>query len=907
MLKIPKIVIVGAGAAGISAASRLQESGLQNIVILEAENRIGGRVYTTNFSENVVELGAQWVHGERNNVVFDLASPLNLLDSSRNINDFTKYTFVDVHGNISSQEQCTEVLKIYYDISDQAANGLNHMEESYGEYFTREFSRAYRANPITDNSKEDMFLNWVEKFDNSLQCCDSWFEVSSNRLREYWSCEGDHLLNWKDKGYKTLFDLLSRKYPDCNKELPLKDKVVFNKEVSRIDYSNPNRIVLTTTDGCEYIASHVIFTASLGVLKDQHKTIFKPSLSEIKQRTIKGLNIGTANKIFLEFPHRWWPEDSAGFSFGWTESDLKKFIEENGKDNQWLCDVFQFFTVDYQPRVLCAWIVGPNSRYSETLSDSTVLNGLYFLLETFLSKSYNVPRPDKMIRSKWYTNKHFRGSYTFQSMTSEKMNVFIKDLAEPITTPNGTPLVLFAGEATNDHYYSTVHGAVETGIREADRLIDHYRACGWFMQLIENYPEHTKIEEQPRWYLKETTKLVIVGAGLAGLTAAKTLEDAGFKDYILLEAQGQVGGRIRSKSWDNDWIEYGAQFLHGDQSKLADLCRHYKLLSDSPSSEAQGYYLRDDGIQVDESLVREIDNLFVGGCEHTVFKTGYDSLTRTIVNGLSRKNLRLNSPVERIEWRSNVERNHPNDKHKRPVAITLFDKTRIETDCVIVTCSLGYLKENHRKMFIPSLPCRLTEGIENLGFGVINKIFLKFEEPWWTPGTKGFQFLWSKNQQNIFKQKLPSWTRDLTGFDVLANHRAVLLGWIGGRGAQIIESLSERQILNDCVNLLKIFLKKDDIPIAKKCKRTQWKSDKYARGSYSHISVKCDDLGISPATLAEPVWATVQYDSQSERMPVIMLAGEATHENFYSTTHGAFDTGIKQAQIFLRYHSSDRN
>lgn len=45
----PRIVIVGAGAAGIAAASRLLDNGFKNVIILEAENRIGGRIHTTQF------------------------------------------------------------------------------------------------------------------------------------------------------------------------------------------------------------------------------------------------------------------------------------------------------------------------------------------------------------------------------------------------------------------------------------------------------------------------------------------------------------------------------------------------------------------------------------------------------------------------------------------------------------------------------------------------------------------------------------------------------------------------------------------------------------------------------------------------------------------------------------------
>lgn len=55
-----KIIIVGAGISGISAAAKLLENGFKNLVVLEAENRIGGRVNTIPFANSTVDLGAQW-------------------------------------------------------------------------------------------------------------------------------------------------------------------------------------------------------------------------------------------------------------------------------------------------------------------------------------------------------------------------------------------------------------------------------------------------------------------------------------------------------------------------------------------------------------------------------------------------------------------------------------------------------------------------------------------------------------------------------------------------------------------------------------------------------------------------------------------------------------------------------
>lgn len=77
-------------------------------------------------------------------------------------------------------------------------------------------------------------------------------------------------------------------------------------------------------------------------------------------------------------------------------------------------------------------------------------------------------------RSKWYTNSNFRGSYTYYSMKSDASEAKTTTLAEPIYDCSGKPSIQFAGEATHEHYYSTVHGAIESGWREAKRLIDYY-------------------------------------------------------------------------------------------------------------------------------------------------------------------------------------------------------------------------------------------------------------------------------------------------------------------------------------------------------------------------------------------------------------------------------------------------
>ncbi|XP_011497031.1 PREDICTED: spermine oxidase-like [Ceratosolen solmsi marchali] len=477
MTRNSKILIIGAGAAGIAAAARLLENGYKNLLILEAKNRIGGRIHTVQFSENIIELGAQWCHGEDENIVYNLACPYNLLESSKHIEDSAKHIFVNSVGEVLSEQETIEILRIYYKIINNAHKVVHKPQTSYGDYFKKYFYKEIEKNSLITKEKAEQILNWMHNYHNSIECSDTWFDVSANRSNDYWICKGDPLINWKMNGYSKVFDLLTKKFPNNKQQLPVYEKILFNKEISLIDYNSKDFIKVITSDGSVFVADSLIFTPSLGVLKENYLKLFNPCLPKSKIQAIKGLSIGVANKVFLEFSHRWWPLNIGGFCFMWSEDQKKHFLEIYGKERYWLCDVFKFFTVDYQPRVLSGWIVGRNAKYIEKLTDQKVLNEFYFILKKFLGHIYDIPKPQAILRSKWFSDKHFRGSYSFHSINTERLNINSNDLGDPIIGINNKPIILFAGEATHDHYFSTVHGAIETGFREANRLIDYYRYC----------------------------------------------------------------------------------------------------------------------------------------------------------------------------------------------------------------------------------------------------------------------------------------------------------------------------------------------------------------------------------------------------------------------------------------------
>ncbi|KAL9704262.1 hypothetical protein quinque_007780 [Culex quinquefasciatus] len=470
----PRILVIGAGAAGVAAATRLIAKGYKNLTILEAENRIGGRIHTVPFGANVVDLGAQWCHGEANNVCYQLGSKLNVFDS--NTARYENFELTKSNGERVPMEQSEKLMEAMWTILGTHKNELSHYRGSLGSFVLEKF-RSFLETPEYGDIDHDtayQFLEFFHKFENSIESSDSWFDTSGPGYLHYWECDGNPLLNWRDKGYRTIFEILMQRYPlpIAKDAINLEEYTHFNKSVANICWnSGPDQTVsVRCTDNTVYDADHVISTVSLGVLKERYGTLFTPKLPPIKVNAIQGLSIGTVNKLFLEFDKPFWPKDWQGLSLLWTKSDLEAV---RSSKNSWMEDVFGFYTVDYQPNVLCGWISGKNGRKMERTSEDEVRKVCMHLLRKFI-KNTTIPEPKSFHRTTWYSNPNFRGSYSFRSMTTDLLNTSAEHLALPLTNSCGIPVVQFAGEATHSHYYSTVHGAIETGWREADRLVGLY-------------------------------------------------------------------------------------------------------------------------------------------------------------------------------------------------------------------------------------------------------------------------------------------------------------------------------------------------------------------------------------------------------------------------------------------------
>lgn len=185
--------------------------------------------------------------------------------------------------------------------------------------------------------------------------------------------------------------------------------------------------------------------------------------------------MGTVNKIFLEFPSNWWASDNpTGFNFLWTDEKCARDKTKFCKENDWLFNIIGFRSIDFQPNVLLGWIVAESAIKIETLPEDEVRNKVVELLRTYLGNRFNITDPVNFLRTSWYTNPHFRGSYSYPSMSAEYLNTSYADLASAVKNGQNKDVLYFAGEATHSTIFASVHGALESGWREAEKILNNF-------------------------------------------------------------------------------------------------------------------------------------------------------------------------------------------------------------------------------------------------------------------------------------------------------------------------------------------------------------------------------------------------------------------------------------------------
>lgn len=257
------------------------------------------------------------------------------------------------------------------------------------------------------------------------------------------------------------------------------------------------------------------------------------------------------------------------------------------------------------------------------------------------------------------------------------------------------------------------------------------------------------------------------------------------------------------------------------------------------------------------------------------------SFVERLYDQIPKENVVLNKEVVKIIWDKDADEEVTDDKRKGQIRIQCKDGKVFDADHVVVTCSLGHLKANFKQLFYPPLPEAKGGAIERIGFGRVAKLFVYYNKPFWTDGIK---LAWSDDLSEIKEDS--DWIKRIVGFDVQHTNTKVLGGPFGGRGAEVMEKLSDEEIALTCRDIFRKFLNDPSIPAPDLVLRSSWISDPLYCGAYSYLSIDSRETDIED--LGRPL--------PSIHCPKLQFAGEATHPQYFSTVHGAFLSGVRESR-----------
>ncbi|XP_037003690.2 spermine oxidase isoform X2 [Artibeus jamaicensis] len=524
----PRVVVIGAGLAGLAAAKALLEQGFTDVTVLEASSRIGGRVESVKLGHTTFELGATWIHGSQGNPIYHLAEANGLLeettDGERSVGRISLYSkngvacYLTNRGRRIPKDVVEEFSDLYNEVYNLTQEFFRHgkpvnaeSQNSVGVFTRDEVRNRIRSDPDEPADTKRLKLAMIQQY-LKVESCESsshsMDEVSLSAFGEWTEIPGAHHII--PSGFMRVVELLAEGIPAHVIQLGKPVRCVHWDQASgrprgpeieprgRGDHNHDageggqgrgeplgdgrdeeeRWPVLVECEDCEVVpADHVIVTVSLGVLKKQHASFFRPGLPAEKVAAIHRLGIGTTDKIFLEFEEPFWGPECNSLQFVWEdEAESRPLTYPPELWYRKICGFDVLYPPERYGHVLSGWICGEEALVMEKCDDEAVAEICTEMLRQFTGNP-NIPKPRRILRSAWGSNPYFRGSYSYTQVGSSGADV--EKLAKPLpyteSSKTAPMQVLFSGEATHRKYYSTTHGALLSGQREAARLIEMYR------------------------------------------------------------------------------------------------------------------------------------------------------------------------------------------------------------------------------------------------------------------------------------------------------------------------------------------------------------------------------------------------------------------------------------------------
>lgn len=417
------VIVVGAGIAGIAAARTLRDAG-RAVIVLEARDRIGGRIWTDHSNGLPLDMGASWIHGTTNNPLSQMARSAGLTLIPTNYAARLVLSGAQVLDRAALQrlDTLTEQLEQFVHRVQAQLTGDQSLADTATQFATE---RALPAEQIA----------WLDHILTSEYELEYGLDSAQLSIRHMGA---DSALGGGDAmiagGYQQLVNRLAT-------GLDIRTAHV----VQHIDYRSAP-VTLHTSRGI-FTASTVIVTVPLGVLK-RGSIAFTPPLPGPKRAAIQHLHMGTLEKVFVQFPRMFW--DAKIHRIG-------RITERHGQ----FSEIYNLAPVLGQP-VLMALHAGSVAQQFETVATPARCDQLTAHLRTLYGPT--VPNPTSCATTRWNDDSYAAGAYSALGLGATPADY------DALAAPVGTALH-FAGEATHREYPSTAHGAYLSGIRAAKEVL----------------------------------------------------------------------------------------------------------------------------------------------------------------------------------------------------------------------------------------------------------------------------------------------------------------------------------------------------------------------------------------------------------------------------------------------------